>query len=112
MTTESLSSALRPTFTSVAEVAHDLQVTERFVRHLIATGELRAVKVGSRLVGRPALRAGRLGRGRDPRPDDARRARPKSPPFAGVREHPHNPLTGTNARWRTQADAGEPLPGP
>ncbi len=50
MTTESLSSALRPTFTSVAEVAHDLQVTERFVRHLIATGELRAVKVGSRLV--------------------------------------------------------------
>lgn len=50
MTTESLSSALLPTFASVAEVAHDLQVTERFVRHLIATGELRAVKVGARLV--------------------------------------------------------------
>ena len=41
---------LRPEFISVAEVAAELQVTDRFVRRLIADGELRAVRVGSRLV--------------------------------------------------------------
>ena len=50
MATESLHQATPSTFVTVAEVARDLQVTERFVRHLIATGELRAVKVGSRVV--------------------------------------------------------------
>lgn len=38
------------TFVTVAEVARDLHVTERFVRQLIATGALRAVKVGARIV--------------------------------------------------------------
>ncbi|WP_082574293.1 excisionase family DNA-binding protein [Cellulomonas sp. Root137] len=42
--------AQRPEFVSVAEVAAELQVTDRFVRRLIADGELRAVRVGSRLV--------------------------------------------------------------
>ncbi len=37
-------------FLTVAEAAEVLHVTERFIRKLIATGELRAVKVGSRLV--------------------------------------------------------------
>ncbi|NMR19175.1 helix-turn-helix domain-containing protein [Cellulomonas fimi] len=42
--------ARRPEFLTVAEVADRLRVTERFVRRLIATGELRAVRVGSRVV--------------------------------------------------------------
>lgn len=50
MVTESLSGTRTSTFVTVADVARDLQVTERFVRHLIATGQLRAVKVGSRVV--------------------------------------------------------------
>lgn len=37
-------------FLSVADIAAELSVTQRFVRRLIADGELRAVKVGSRLV--------------------------------------------------------------
>lgn len=37
-------------FLSVAEAADDLHVTERFIRKLIANGDLRAVKIGSRLV--------------------------------------------------------------
>ena len=37
-------------FLTVAEAAEQLHVTERFIRKLIATGDLRAVKVGSRLV--------------------------------------------------------------
>ncbi len=40
----------RPAFVTVAEVAAELRVTQRFVRHMIATGDLRAVKVGSRIV--------------------------------------------------------------
>jgi excisionase family DNA binding protein len=40
----------RAEFVSVADVAAELNVTQRFVRRLIADGELRAVKVGSRLV--------------------------------------------------------------
>ena len=37
-------------FVTVAEAAQDLHVTERYIRKLIATGDLEAVKVGSRLV--------------------------------------------------------------
>lgn len=37
-------------FVTVAEVADELRVTQRFVRHLIARGDLRAVRVGSRIV--------------------------------------------------------------
>jgi excisionase family DNA binding protein len=37
-------------FLTVADAAEQLHVTERFIRKLIATGDLRAVKVGSRLV--------------------------------------------------------------
>ena len=37
-------------FLSVAEAADDLHVTERFIRKLIANGDLRAVKVGTRLI--------------------------------------------------------------
>lgn len=37
-------------YVTVAEVAAELRVTQRFVRHMIATGELRAVKVGARIV--------------------------------------------------------------
>ncbi|KRD42776.1 hypothetical protein ASE38_00270 [Cellulomonas sp. Root930] len=37
-------------FVSVGDVAADLQVTERFIRRLIADGELQAFRVGSRLV--------------------------------------------------------------
>ena len=40
----------RSEFVTVAEVAAELNVTQRFVRRLIADGELHAVKVGSRLV--------------------------------------------------------------
>lgn len=35
---------------TVAEVADELRVTQRFVRHLIARGDLHAVRVGSRIV--------------------------------------------------------------
>lgn len=38
------------TFLTVAEAAHDSAVTERFIRKLIADGDLRAVKVGARVV--------------------------------------------------------------
>ncbi|KQY23523.1 hypothetical protein ASD16_13495 [Cellulomonas sp. Root485] len=41
---------VRPEFVSVAEIAEELQVTDRFVRKLIADGELQAVRVGRRLV--------------------------------------------------------------
>lgn len=37
-------------FLTVAEAADELAVTERFIRKLIAEGELRAVKVGARVV--------------------------------------------------------------
>lgn len=50
MSTHPVQGARPSTFVTVADVARDLQVTERFVRQLIATGRLRAVKVGSRVV--------------------------------------------------------------
>lgn len=50
MATESMHQTSPSTFVTVADVARDLQVTERFVRQLIASGELRAVKVGTRIV--------------------------------------------------------------
>ena len=37
-------------FLTVAEAADELAVTERFIRKLIAEGDLRAVKVGARVV--------------------------------------------------------------
>lgn len=37
-------------FLSVGEVADELHVTDRFVRRLIADGELPAVRVGQRIV--------------------------------------------------------------
>ena len=37
-------------FLTVAEVAERLRVTERFIRRLIASGELEAVKIGSRVI--------------------------------------------------------------
>lgn len=37
-------------FLTVAEVADRLRVTERFIRRLIASGELEAVKIGSRVI--------------------------------------------------------------
>ncbi|MGV8966809.1 MAG: helix-turn-helix domain-containing protein [Cellulomonas sp.] len=37
-------------FLTVAQAAEELRVTERFIRKLIATGDLEAVKVGNRLV--------------------------------------------------------------
>jgi excisionase family DNA binding protein len=40
----------RSPFLTVAQAAGELAVTERFVRKLIADGDLRAVKVGSRVV--------------------------------------------------------------
>jgi len=40
----------RSPFLTVARAADELAVTERFIRKLIAQGELRAVKVGSRVV--------------------------------------------------------------
>ncbi len=69
------STATAPTrsrFLTVAQAADELAVTERFIRKLIAQGDLRAVKVGSRLVRirrtdlddllRPARVVPRLGR--------------------------------------------------
>ena len=59
-------------FLTVAEAADELAVTERFIRKLIAEGDLRAVKVGARVVRihrtdledllRPARVVPRLGR--------------------------------------------------
>ena len=49
MSTIAAGSKERP-FLTVAEAADELAVTERFIRKLIADGQLRAVKVGSRLV--------------------------------------------------------------
>jgi len=40
----------RSPFLTVAQAANELAVTERFIRKLIAEGELRAVKVGARVV--------------------------------------------------------------
>ena len=37
-------------FLTVAEAADELHVTERFIRKLIANGDLDAVRVGTRLV--------------------------------------------------------------
>ena len=37
-------------FLSVAEAADELHVTERFIRKLIANGDLDAVRIGTRLV--------------------------------------------------------------
>ncbi|WP_149204885.1 helix-turn-helix domain-containing protein [Actinotalea subterranea] len=39
-----------PGLVTVAEVADELRVTQRFVRQLIARGDLRAVRVGARIV--------------------------------------------------------------
>lgn len=62
-------------FLTVAEAADELAVTERFIRKLIADGDLRAVKVGARVVRirrtdledllRPARVVPRLGSRRD-----------------------------------------------
>jgi excisionase family DNA binding protein len=59
-------------YLTVAQAADELAVTERFIRKLIAEGELRAVKVGARVVRirrtdlddllRPARVVPRLGR--------------------------------------------------
>lgn len=62
----------RSVFLTVAQAADELAVTERFIRKLITDGELRAVKVGTRVVRirrsdledllRPARVVPRLGR--------------------------------------------------
>lgn len=39
-----------PEYVSVAEIAHTLSVTERFVRELIARGDLPAVKIGAKAI--------------------------------------------------------------
>lgn len=49
MSTIAAGSRERP-FLTVAEAADELAVTERFIRKLIADGDLRAVKVGARVV--------------------------------------------------------------
>jgi excisionase family DNA binding protein len=49
MSTIATGSKERP-FLTVAETADELAVTERFIRKLIADGDLRAVKVGARVV--------------------------------------------------------------
>ncbi|PVU83075.1 excisionase [Cellulomonas sp. WB94] len=59
-------------YLTVAQAADELAVTERFIRKLIAEGDLRAVKVGARVVRirrtdlddllRPARVVPRLGR--------------------------------------------------
>jgi excisionase family DNA binding protein len=71
MSTIAAGSRERP-FLTVAEAADELAVTERFIRKLIADGNLRAVKVGTRVVRirrtdledllRPARVVPRLGR--------------------------------------------------
>ena len=73
MSTIAAGSRERP-FLTVAEAADELAVTERFIRKLIADGDLRAVKVGARVVRirradledllRPARVTPRLGSGR------------------------------------------------
>jgi len=40
----------RSPFLTVAQAADELAVTDRFIRKLIAEGQLRAVKVGERVV--------------------------------------------------------------
>ena len=40
----------RSEFITVTEAAEELRVSERYIRKLIANGDLSAVKVGSRLV--------------------------------------------------------------
>ena len=40
----------RTPFLSVTQAADELAVTERFIRKLIADGQLRAVKVGTRVI--------------------------------------------------------------
>jgi len=40
----------RAPFLTVTQAADELAVTERFIRKLIADGQLRAVKVGARVV--------------------------------------------------------------
>ena len=40
----------RSPFLTVAQAADELAVTERFIRKLIADGQLRAVKIGARVV--------------------------------------------------------------
>lgn len=49
MSTIAAGSKERP-FLTVTEAAEELAVTERFIRKLIADGDLRAVKVGARVV--------------------------------------------------------------
>lgn len=41
---------LRTPYLTVAQAADELAVTERFIRKLIADGQLRAVKVGDRVL--------------------------------------------------------------
>ena len=48
--TSTLTGPAEARFLSVAQAADELGVTERFIRKLIAIGDLDAVKVGTRLV--------------------------------------------------------------
>ena len=62
----------RAPFLTVAQAAEELAVTERFIRKLIAEGQLHAVKIGTRVIRirrthlddllRPARDVSRLGR--------------------------------------------------
>jgi excisionase family DNA binding protein len=48
--TSTITDPSRQEFLTVAKAAEELRPTERFIRKLIATGDLSAVKVGSRPV--------------------------------------------------------------
>ena len=50
MTQTSPTADTRRVMHTVAEAADELAVTERFIRKLISEGQLRAVKVGTRVV--------------------------------------------------------------
>lgn len=77
MSSTTTSSTQSP-YLTVAQAADELAVTERFIRKLIAEGDLRAVKVGARIVRirrtdlddllRPARVVPRLGRRSPARP--------------------------------------------
>jgi excisionase family DNA binding protein len=48
--TTTVTSPAEARFLTVAEAADELHVTERFIRKLIANGDLDAVRIGTRLV--------------------------------------------------------------
>jgi excisionase family DNA binding protein len=50
MTQTTPTAEARRVMLTVAEAADELAVTERFIRKLISNGQLRAVKVGTRVV--------------------------------------------------------------